>query len=141
MNAEEKALLSRLVEKDVRREAIELGAATLASVNLNEAAKMYIIETVIDKGVPKEAGALDVKKFTEALNVETSKFGAAIGGSRVTGMGVGAPVELTEAQRATIAAREKAEAETYSEVWAGLLDVSADKSTKLLERAMKGRTN
>ena len=141
MTAEEKALLSRLVEKDVRREAIELGARTLEGVSLNEAAKMYIIETVVDKGVPKAAGALDATKFTEAINAEARRFGSAIGaGPRVTGMGVAPPVELTEAQRSEIKARETAANETYTDVWAGLLDVPKT-NTPLLERAMKGRTN
>jgi len=139
MNAEEKLLLQRLVEKDVRREAIELGARTLESVSLNESAKMYIIETVVDKGVPKEAGALDSKKFVEAVNAEARRFGGAIGaGPRVTGMGAPPPVELTDAQRATIAANEKAESETYKESWAALLGTN---DPKILERAMKGRTN
>ena len=46
-------------------------------------------------------------------------------------------VELTEAQRATLAANEKAEKETYTESWAGLLGGDV----KLAERAMKGRAN
>ena len=138
MNAEEKLLLQRLVEKDVRREAIELGARTLEGVSLNESAKMYIIETVVDKGVPKEAGALDTKKFVEAVNAEARRFGGAIGaGPRVTGMGTPPPVELTEAQRVQLTERRKAEDEQYKEAWAGLFDGDV----KLAEVVMKGRTN
>jgi hypothetical protein len=140
MTAEEKALLSRLVEKDVRREAIEVGARTLEGVALNEAAKMYIIETVVDRGVPKSAGALDETKFVEAVTAEARRFGGAIGaGPRVTGMGAAPPVALTEAQRAAIAASEKEETETYQESWKGLIGDNADE--KLLSRAMKGRAN
>jgi hypothetical protein len=138
MNAEEKLLLQRLVEKDVRREAIELGARTLEGVSLNESAKMYIIETVVDKGVPKEAGALDSKKFVEAVNAEARRFGGAIGaGPRVSGMGTPPPVELTEAQRVQLTERRKAEDEQYKEAWAGLFDGDV----KLAEVVMKGRTN
>jgi hypothetical protein len=138
MNAEEKLHLQRLVEKDIRREAIELGARTLEGVSLNESAKMYIIETVVDKGVPKEAGALDSKKFVEAVNAEARRFGGAIGaGPRVTGMGTPPPVELTEAQRVQLTERRKAEDEQYREAWAGLFDGDV----KLAEVVMKGRAN
>lgn len=139
MNAEEKALLSRLVEKDVRREAIELGARTLEGISLNESAKMYIVETVIDRGVPKEAGALDSKKFVEAINAEASRFGSAIsGGSLVRGMGAAAPVELTESQRASIAASEKATDTLYRESAASLLGTT---DPKIIDRFISGRAN
>jgi len=145
MTVEEKALLSRLVEKDVRREAIELGARTLEGVALNESAKMYIIETVVDRGVPKEAGALDAKKFVEAINTEARRFGGAIGaGPRVTGMGVApAAPELTESQRVALAERAKAETATYAEAWGTLLDErpGADGHYRLAEVALRGRTN
>ena len=139
MTVEEKALLSRLVEKDVRREAIELGARELEGVSLTESAKMYIIETVVDRGVPKEAGALDSKKFVEAVNAEARRFGGAIGaGPRVTGMGAPPPIEMTEAQRTAQTAAAKADEEMYKESWGSLLGTS---DVKILERAMKGRTN
>jgi hypothetical protein len=138
MTAEEKALLSRLVEKEVRREAIELGARTLEGVALTESAKMYVIETVVDRGVPTEAGALDSKKFVEAVNAETRRFGGAIGaGPKVVGMGAAPVVEITEAQRAEIKARQKADDDLYTEAWAGLLDGNV----KLAEVAVKGRSN
>ena len=139
MTVEEKALLSRLVEKDVRREAIELGAKTLDGVALNESAKMYIIETVVDRGVPKEAGALDSKKFVEAVNAEARRFGGAIGaGPRVTGMGAPPPVELTEAQRAAQAAAQKADEAMYRESAAALLGTD---DPKIIDRFITGRVN
>lgn len=139
MTLEEKALLSRLVEKDARREAIELGARTLEGVALNESAKMYIVETVIDKGVPKEAGALDAKKFVEAINAEASRFGAAISGGRIVqGMGAAPPVELTESQRAAITANEKAEQTMYRESAAQLLSTTDE---KIINRFLSGRAN
>ena len=139
MNAEEKALLSRLVEKDVRREAIELGARTLEGVALTEAAKMYVVETVIDRGVPKSAGALDTTKFVESINTEARRFGGAIGvGPRVSGMGVAAPaVEITEAQRAARAEAAKADDKRYIEAWAKLMDTDL----KIAEFAVRGRAN
>jgi hypothetical protein len=138
MTVEEKALLSRLVEKEVRREAIELGARTLEGVALTESAKMYVIETVVDRGVPTEAGALDSKKFVEAINAETRRFGGAIGaGPKVVGMGAAPVVEITEAQRAEAKARQKAEDDLYTEAWAGLLDGNV----KLAEAAVKGRAS
>lgn len=137
MDAEEKLLLQRLVEKDIRREAITEGARVLEDVNLPESAKVYIIETVVDRGVPKEAGALDIKKFTDAVNAEARRFGGAIGaGPRVTGMGAPAPVELTESQRKAIAEQEQAEVEQYKESAAGLLRTD---DAKVLERFLKGR--
>lgn len=137
MTLEEKALLSRLVEKDVRREAIELGARELEGISLNEAAKMYIIETVVDRGVPKKEGVLDADKFKEALNAEARRFGGAIGaGPQVRGMGAPPPVQLTEAQRLAITESEKADEAMYKESWAALLGTD---DPKILERAMKGR--
>lgn len=139
LTLEEKALLSRLVEKDVRREAIELGSRTLEGVSLNESAKMYIIETVVEKGVPKEAGALDTKKFVEAINAEASRFGAAISGGRlVTGMGAAPPVELTESQRTAVAETAKAETAMYRESAAQLLGTTDE---KIIDRFMNGRVN
>lgn len=138
MTVEEKALLSRLVEKDVRREAIELGARTLEGVALNESAKMYIIETVVDKGVPKEAGAgaLDAKKFVEAVNAEARRFGGAIGaGPRVTGMGAAPPVELTEAQRTARAEQQKAQTAVFKESWTTLLEGNEKAADLILGRA------
>lgn len=139
MDAEEKLLLQRLVEKDIRREAIELGARSLEGVSLNESAKMYIIETVIDRGVPKAAGALDTTKFTEAITNEAKRFGGAIGaGPRVTGMGAAPAVVLTEAQRADQKAAIEAEESSFKESWSTLLGT---KDPAILERAMRGRTN
>ena len=145
MTVEEKALLSRLVEKDVRREAIELGARTLEGVSLNESAKMYIIEIAVDKGIPKKEGALDAVKFTEAINAEARRFGGAIGaGPRVTGMGVApAVVEITEGQRASAAATQQAEKVQFLEAYATLLGEQPDANgnLKLAEAAFRGRAS
>jgi hypothetical protein len=143
MDAEEKLLLQRLVEKDIRRDAITEGARVLEGVSLSESAKVYIIETVVDKGVPKKEGALDTVKFTEAINAEARRFGGAIGaGPRVTGMGAAAPVEITEAQRTAARERETAENATYTEAWAELLDEKpVEGKYRLAEVALRGRAS
>lgn len=139
MDAEELKLLresvARLSGKETRREAIQEGARILRDVSLPDAAKEYVIETVLKESLPMKDGALDVTKFTESVNAEARRFGAAIGGQRVTGMGVAAPVQLTEAQRAEQVAREKAEQEMYKESWATLLDGDV----KIAESIAKGR--
>ena len=143
MDAEEKLLLQRLVEKDIRRDAITEGVAALAEVELPNQAKMYIVETVVDRGVPKKDGALDSVKLKEAINAEARRFGGAIGaGPRVTGMGVAPVVEITEAQRAAQKEARKAEDELYKESWATLLDEQPDAEgkLKLAEIALRGRT-
>ena len=139
MDAEELKLLresvARLSGKETRREAIQEGARILRDVSLPDAAKEYVIETVLKESLPMKDGALDVTKFTESVNAEARRFGAAIGGQRVTGMGVAAPVQLTEAQRAEQVAREKAEQEMYKKSWATLLDGDV----KIAESIAKGR--
>ena len=139
MDAEEIKLLresvARLSGKETRREAIQEGARILRDVSLPDAAKEYVIETVLKESLPMKDGALDITKFTESVNLEARRFGAAIGGQRVTGMGVAAPVQLTEAQRAEQAAQTKAEDDLYKESWATFFDGDL----KLAEAAAKGR--
>jgi hypothetical protein len=142
MDAEELKLLresvARLSGKETRREAIQEGARILRDVSLPDAAKEYVIETVLKEALPMKDGALDITKFTESVNAEARRFGAAIGaGPRVTGMGAAPVVEITEAQRAQMAANQKAEDEMYKESWSTLLDGNA----KLAEVAVRGRAN
>jgi hypothetical protein len=146
MEANEKRLLESLVRKELRRDAITAAARILQPLSLTEAQREYVVDNVIGpidrpNALPlTEAGELDVKKFGEAVSAELSRFGAALGiGPRVTGMGAPAPVEITEAQRATQAAAQKAEDDQYKESWSGLLD--GTNNVKILERAMKGRAN
>ena len=142
MDADELKLLresvARLSGKETRREAIQEGARILRDMSLPDAAKEYVIETVLKEALPMKDGALDTAKFTEAVNAEARRFGAAIGaGPRVTGMGAAPVVEITEAQRAQMAANQKAEDEMYKESWSTLLDGNA----KLAEVAVRGRAN
>lgn len=148
MDAEELKLLresvSRLSNKETRREAIQEGARILRDVSLPDAAKEYIIETVLKEALPMKDGGLDTVKFTESVNAEAKRFGGAIGaGPRVTGMGASAPVEITEAQRTAAAKQQESEAAMYSESWATLLDERPDANGKyrLAEIATRGRAN
>ena len=100
---------------------------------------------VVDKGIPKKEGALDAVKFTETINAEARRFGGAIGaGPRVTGMGVApAVVEITEGQRASAAATQKAEKVQFLEAYATLLGEQPDANgnLKLAEAAFRGRAS
>jgi hypothetical protein len=141
MDASELQLLresvARLSGKETRREAIQEGARILRDVSLPDAAKEYVIETVLKEALPMKDGALDITKYAEVVNAEAHRFGAAIGGQRVVGMGVAAPVQLTEAQRAEQASQAKEEEALYVESWTTLLDGSV----KLAEVAVRGRAN
>ena len=136
--------VARLSGKETRREAIQEGARILRDVSLPDAAKEYVIETVLKEALPMKDGALDTVKFTEAVNAEARRFGSAIGaGPRVTGMGAGAQVvEITEAQRAAQVTATKAEEDVYRESWATLLDErpGEDGKLRLAEFALRGRT-
>jgi hypothetical protein len=141
MEPNEKRLLESLVKKELRRDAITEGARILSGVSLNEVQREYIMDTVLTKDLPmSELGCLDAIKFRESVSAELTRFGAAMGTSRlVVGMGAGAPVELTEADRQRVADQQKAEEVSVRESWAGLLGGNAD--AKVLDRAVKGRVN
>jgi hypothetical protein len=144
MDAEEMKLLresvARLSNRETRRDAIQEGARILRDVALPDAAKEYIIETVLKESLPMKDGALDTAKFTESVNNEAKRFGSAIGATpRVTGMGAAAPVEITEADRAAAKEAETANEQRFAEAWGGLIGNTGDKA--VLERAMKGRAN
>jgi len=147
MDADELKLLresvAQLSKKETRREAIQEGARILRDVDLPDAAKEYVIETVLKESLPIKDGTLDLVKFKESIDAETKRFGAAIGaGSRVTGMGTGAVVEITEAQRAAQAERDKADEAMYRESWATLLGEQPDEkgNFRIAEVAFRGRT-
>lgn len=141
MEPNEKRLLESLVKKELRRDAITEGARILSGVSINEAQREYIMDTVLAKDLPmSELGCLDAIKFRESVSAELTRFGAAMGTSRlVVGMGAGAPVELTEADRQRVTDQQKAEEVSVRESWAGLLGGNAD--AKVLDRAVKGRVN
>lgn len=131
------AVANEWKESKLREEAIKTGARILGDVSLSESSKMYIIESVVERGVPKKDGALDVVKLTEAINGEARRYGESIGvRNPVTGMGAGAVVEITEAQRKAQADAAAAEETRCKEAWA----VLTDGNLKIAEIAVKGRT-
>lgn len=149
MDADELKLLresvARLSGKETRREAIQEGARILRDVSLPDAAKEYVIETVLKEALPMKDGALDVARFTESVNAEAKRFGEAIGvRNPVVGMGsTGAPViEMTEAQRKAQTEAQAEEQNVYREAWATLLEEKpVDGKYRLAEVAMRGRAN
>ena len=134
--ATQAALTSGLVEKELRREAIAEGARILRDVSLPATSKEYVIETVLREALPKKDGALDITKFTEAVNGEARRFAGAIGaGPRVTGMGGAPVVQIDAAESAPRVASEKAEENRYKESFAFLMGGNE----KLAEVALAGR--
>lgn len=139
MTADEKRLFESLVGDKLRGDAIKQGAVAFAGVNLSEAQREYIMDTVLSRPLPKTAeGLLDGPKFQEAVTAEMQRYGGSIGGPRVTGMGAAPAVVLTEAQRADQKAAVEAEESSFKESWSTLLGT---KDPAILERAMRGRTN
>lgn len=139
MTADEKRLFESLVGDKLRGDAIKQGAVAFAGVNLSEAQREYIMDTVLSRPLPKTAeGLLDGPKFQEAITTEMQRYGGSIGGPRVTGMGAAPAVVLTETQRADQKAALEAEESNFKESWSTLLGT---KDPAILERAMKGRTN
>lgn len=139
MTADEKRLFESLVGDKLRGDAIKQGAVAFNGVNLSEAQREYIMDTVLSRPLPKTAeGLLDGPKFQEAVTTEMQRYGGSIGGPRVTGMGAAPAVVLTEAQRADQKAAVEAEESSFKESWSTLLGT---KDPAILERAMRGRTN
>jgi len=133
-----------LLEKERRREAIAEGARILHDVEISPDAKEYVIDNVLREAVPMKDGKIDLVKFKESVNAELKRFGSAIGaGPRVIGMGAAPVVEITEAQRAAQAEREKAETEQYREAWGALLGEEADEkgNFRVAEAAFRGRAS
>lgn len=103
------AISQKLLNAEMRREAIKEAAHVLRDVSLQPAAKEYIIANVLREALPVKDGALDTVKLTEAINAEAKRYGSSLpGGARVTGMGV---ASLTEAKKAKECATCKGEGE------------------------------
>jgi hypothetical protein len=136
------AATQELLTEKRRREAIAEGARVLQDVEIRESAKEYIVDAVLNEALPMKDGALDVARFKESVNAELRRFGVAIGGGQsVVGMGAAPVIEITEAQRAAQAEREKSETEMYRESWATLLGDRPDKDGRfrVAEVALRGR--
>lgn len=103
VEAETAPLRERLIRADAR----EQGALLLEGVSLPVAAKMRVIESVLDKPLPRtDVGDLDKTKFSEAIGAAAQAEGrylaGILGSGQVRGMGVAAPdpIKITEARKA-----------------------------------------
>ncbi len=102
-----------LTERALRGDAREVATKILKDVSLHESAKALVIETAL-RLIPANDGQLDEPVFTEIVNTEAKRVGAAFaaatGSGRVVGMG-SAPVEIKPEEAARRAASAKAEEE------------------------------
>lgn len=100
--ASQTAINQRLLARALRADAMELGAAVLATTSLTEAQRGYVLSQVVGTAeapraiAVKESGDLDAVKLTEAINAQAKAYAQTLPAGRVTGMGPGAPVQVTE---------------------------------------------
>lgn len=93
-------------QRIARTEAREAGVLHLANVRLPDTQKEVILARCIESAPITVAGDFDATAFKALLEREIKYAGEMLGtGPVVTGMGAGAPAQLTEAERAK---REKA---------------------------------
>jgi hypothetical protein len=118
VQAQQAPLLERALRGDAREEATRI----LAGVTLHEAAKTMVIENVL-RDIPTKDGAIDTAKFTEAVNAEAKRIGAAFAaagtGARPIGMGI-APVQIDAKEAERQAAQEKSEGENAIAIFESL---------------------
>lgn len=92
--------IQQLLERAIRGDARDEAAKILRSMSLPEVSKQRVIESVL-RDIPKKDGAVDVAKFTEAVNAAAKDEGAYVasltGSGNVIGMG-GAPVDPVKAR-------------------------------------------
>lgn len=81
------AATSPLQARAMRGDAMVAGIRALSKISLSEAQKQFVVDTVLRDALPLKEGAFDDAKFGELVIAEAQRFGAAIGGARVTGMG------------------------------------------------------
>jgi hypothetical protein len=101
------ALNAKLLERAIRGDAREEAARILKAVTLHEASKSRVIDLVLAQTIPVIDGALDVAKFTEAVNAQAKIEGAYVasitGSGRVVGMGSGVveadPIKTRESRQ------------------------------------------
>lgn len=108
----------RLLERALRSDAREQGMKLLEGVSLPHAAKLRVIEAVIEAGIPSKDDALDLTKFTEAVNAQAQKEGRYVseltGAGRVVGMGSG-PIDADPKLREAEEQRREREAKQLKE--------------------------
>lgn len=114
-----------LAAKMLRTEAREACDRILAGVTMPDPAKVMVRETILNFPIPTtEAGDLNITTLTEAVNAEAKRVGTMLAavapGSRVTGMGAAAPVQMTEAERVAAKQREADDLEAAVAVYESL---------------------
>ncbi len=103
-----KSAQAPLLERAIRGDAREEAARVLSTMTLHEALKGLVTENVLSREIPQVNGALDTVKFTESINAEAKRIGAAhaaaSGTGQVRGLGSAAlaeadPVKIAEARK------------------------------------------
>ncbi len=91
------APVAGLTERALRGDAMVAAQKILAPLALQESSKSRVIELVLERAVPVKDGALDLTKFTEAVNAQAKVEGEYVasltGAGRVIGMGSAPPVD------------------------------------------------
>jgi hypothetical protein len=98
--------VTRLLEAELRRDALAHGAKVLKGIELPSVSKERVIQSVIERALPKDAaGNLDLAKLTEAYTEAAKEEGVYVasltGGRGVRGFGPSpAPAPVVDAKEA-----------------------------------------
>lgn len=140
--------IKALEARALRSDAMIAATRIMATMSLHEAAKGRVLEHVTSDGMfPVKDGSLDMEAFKTLVIAEAQREGTylaqILGNGRVVGMGTGAAVEITEAERERQlkeAKRQRKEekrmVESDVDVFTGLMgDATAGKNAALREVA------
>ena len=125
------AATSPLRERAVKGDAVVIASKVLSPLAFNEAAKQFVIDTVLRGSLPLKEGELDEAKFTELVTAEAKRVGALFGAvtpTLVTGLGFAEPVAVDPKVREAQIEREKA---------ADVEDINSLRALGLTESAAK----
>ncbi len=91
------APVASLTERALKGDAMIEARKILTPLALQEASKARVIDLVLSQPLPLKEGALDLVKFTEAVNEQAKAEGAYVAGlteaGRVRGMGATPPAD------------------------------------------------
>jgi hypothetical protein len=125
--APQQATTTLLLEGEMKRTAIGIGAKALAGLDLPAVSKQRVIEAVVSLPIPRTAdgNAPDAAKLSEAFVAEAKREGAYLaqlmGGGRVTGLGPTAVPQLSAEESARRAEADKAQDAMYLNVMESLM--------------------
>jgi hypothetical protein len=147
--APQQGITATLMNEQRQREAIGVGSRTLQGVDLPMVSKERIINAVIARSLPmNEAGALDERKFAEAVIAEAQAEGRYITsltgrGNTVRGLGESGviPAQLTEAERTQQLAETKVNEEKREKRISEAFKVLTGNNTAAAKLAREGRPN